>query len=186
MKFRWIEGHFTLNTESPWSLLFKHSHWWRKRSRSKFASHYTWVTNGVCEWKVDVRSTWIPTWHQMGHVSWSLGLFTKTTSWRLGLTQPGDHGTPNAYNHCFNLFYHVWGPAWIEIHWKSIWLRPGHIWLHTTLEDMWPHYMVLGVTWDNLWTLFFWALTISWSWLMGSHNLIMPFSYEFWYQFLLF
>jgi hypothetical protein len=39
-------------------------------------------TNGVCECKMDVKSTWIPTWHQMDHVSWSLGLFSKTTSWR--------------------------------------------------------------------------------------------------------
>ena len=27
-------------------------------------------------------STWIPTWHRMDHVSWSLGLFSKSTSWR--------------------------------------------------------------------------------------------------------
>ena len=32
--------------------------------------------------KMDVKSTWIPTWHQMDHVSQSLGLFSKTTSWR--------------------------------------------------------------------------------------------------------
>ena len=32
-------------------------------------------TNGVCECKMDVKSTWIPTWHQMDHVSWSLELF---------------------------------------------------------------------------------------------------------------
>jgi hypothetical protein len=32
---------------------------------------------------------------------------------------------------------------------------PGHIWLHTTLEDPWPHYMSLEVCWDNLWTLSF-------------------------------
>jgi hypothetical protein len=38
--------------------------------------------NGVCECKMDVKSTWIPTWHGMDHVSWSLGLFSKTTSWR--------------------------------------------------------------------------------------------------------
>ena len=38
-------------------------------------------------------------------------------------TKPGDHGTPNAHNRWFILFYHVWGPAWIEIHWNSIWLR---------------------------------------------------------------
>jgi hypothetical protein len=31
----------------------------------------------------------------------------------------------------------------------------GHIWLHTTLEDLWPHYMSLEVYWDGLWTLSF-------------------------------
>jgi hypothetical protein len=63
---------------------FKHAHWWGTRSRSKFASHYAWGTNGVCEWNARwmCTSTWIPTWHQMDHVSWSLGLFSKTTSWR--------------------------------------------------------------------------------------------------------
>ena len=29
---------------------------------------------------------------------------------------------------------------------------PSHIWLHTTLEGPWPHYMILEVSWDNLWT----------------------------------
>ena len=69
-------------TESPWPLHFKHSHWWKGWSRSKFASHYAWGTNGVCECKIDVKSIWIPTWHRMDHVSWSLGLFWKPTSWR--------------------------------------------------------------------------------------------------------
>ena len=32
---------------------------------------------------------------------------------------------------------------------------PGHIWLHTTLEGPWPHYMLLEVRWDRLWTLSF-------------------------------
>ena len=31
----------------------------------------------------------------------------------------------------------------------------GHIWLHTTLEGPWPHYMILKVCWDGLWTLSF-------------------------------
>ena len=73
------KGHFTHKTESLWPLHFKHSRW---RSRSKFASHYAWGTNGVCEYKMDVKSTWLPTWHQMDHVSWSVGLFSKSTSWR--------------------------------------------------------------------------------------------------------
>ena len=44
---------------------------------------------------------------------------------------------------------------------------PRHIWLHTTLEDPWPHHMILVVCWNGLWKLFFWALTISWSWLLA-------------------
>ena len=38
---------------------------------------------GVCECKmVDVKSTWIPIGHRMEHVSWLLGLFSKTSFWR--------------------------------------------------------------------------------------------------------
>ena len=36
---------------------------------------------------MDVKSTWIPTWHGMDHVGWSLGRFSKTTSWEVGLIQ---------------------------------------------------------------------------------------------------
>ena len=76
------KGHFTHETESPWPLHFKHSCWWKMWSRSKFTSHYAWGTNGICECKMDAKSTWLPKWHRMGHVSWSLGLFSKTTSRR--------------------------------------------------------------------------------------------------------
>ena len=82
-------------------------------------------------------------------------------------TKPGDHGTPNAHNRWFILFYHVWGPAWIEIHWNSIWLRArSHMTSHytwgsvTTLHDFGG---VLGRPLDT----FFWALTISWSRLLA-------------------
>ena len=71
-------------------------------------------------------------------------------------TKLGDPGTPNAHNRWFILFYHVWRPTWIEIHWNSIWLRVrSHMTSHTTLEDLWPHYMILEVSWDGLWTLSF-------------------------------
>jgi hypothetical protein len=33
------------------------------------------------------KPTWIPTWHQMDHVSRSLGLFIKTVSMEVDLTQ---------------------------------------------------------------------------------------------------
>jgi hypothetical protein len=82
-------------------------------------------------------------------------------------TKPGDHGTPNAHNYWFILFYHVRGPAWIESHWDSIWLRAwsqmashypwGSV---TTLHDFGG---VLGQPSDT----FFWSLTSSWSRLLA-------------------
>ena len=72
-------------------------------TRLRARDHYTWSTlvggNGgagpsslhttlegptecISECKMDVKSTWILTWHQMDHDSWSLGLFSKITSWR--------------------------------------------------------------------------------------------------------
>ena len=39
-------------------------------------------TGYIGECKMEVESTWIPTWHRINHVTWSLGLFSKTTSWR--------------------------------------------------------------------------------------------------------
>ena len=77
------KGHFTHETESPWLFHFKHSHWWERLSQwSKFASRYAWGSNGVCECEMDVKSEWILTWHRMDRVSRSLGLFSRTTSWR--------------------------------------------------------------------------------------------------------
>ena len=36
----------------------------------------------VSECKMDVKCQWIPIWHRLDRVSWSLGLLSKTTSWR--------------------------------------------------------------------------------------------------------
>ena len=65
-------------------------------------------TEYITECKMDVKSTWIPTWHQMDHVSWSLGLFSKPPlGGRSNNTKPGDHGTLNTHKPSFFLFYHV-------------------------------------------------------------------------------
>ena len=82
-------------------------------------------------------------------------------------TNLGDHGTPNAHNRWFVLLYQVRGSAWIAIHWNNIWLRAQHIWLHTTLEDPWPHHMMLGGVLGRPLDTFFWALTFSWSRLLA-------------------
>ena len=82
-------------------------------------------------------------------------------------TKPGDHGIPNTHNRWFIPYYHVWRPAWIDIHWNIIWLRPrSHMTSHytwgsvTTLHD-------LGGAWDTPFDTFFWALTISLSRLLA-------------------
>ena len=52
-------------------------------------------------------------------------------------TKPRDHGTVNADNCWFTLLYHVWGPAWIKIHWNSIWLKVrSHMASHYTWRSM--------------------------------------------------
>ena len=80
-------NRFTQKTEDMWPLHFKHSHGWERRSWFKCALHYAWGTNWVSECKMDVKSTWIPTWHQTNHVSWSLGIFCKNHLLEVGLTQ---------------------------------------------------------------------------------------------------
>jgi hypothetical protein len=72
----------------------------------------------------------------------------------VGLTQNRElHGSERWQPLIYSI-YHAWGPAWI---YKVIEIAfgwgPSHIWLHTTLEGLWPHYMILEVYWDGLWTL---------------------------------
>jgi hypothetical protein len=82
-------------------------------------------------------------------------------------TKPGDHGNPNAHNRWLILFYHVCGPAWIEIDWNSI-LVEGLITygftLHSRIRDhiTW-FWRCVGTTFGH----FLWALTISWSRLLA-------------------
>ena len=48
-----------------------------------------------------------------------------------------DHGTLNAHNHWFILYFHVRGSAWIEIHWNHIQLRAqSHMTSHYTWGSM--------------------------------------------------
>ena len=79
-------------------------------------------------------------------------------TWTLGgrpNTKPGDHDTPNTHNRWFILFYHVWGPTWMEIHWNNIWLRN---WSHITSHYTWGSVTTLhdfGGVLVGLWTLSF-------------------------------
>jgi hypothetical protein len=115
------KGHFTHKTMSPWPLHFKHSYWWKRQSWSKFASHYAlreqrsmWMQDGCKSLHGFLHGIkWIVFY---GHLDY----FQKPPLGSRPNTKPRDHGTPNAHNRWFILFYYVWGPAWIEIHWNSI------------------------------------------------------------------
>ena len=66
-----------------WLLHFKHSHWWKRRSWSKFGSHYVWGTNGVCECKMGCKvymDSYMPSKTSCFMV---IGLISLTTSWRI-------------------------------------------------------------------------------------------------------
>ena len=121
------------STLQPLSLL-------ERRSRSEFASHYAWGTTGVSKCKMDVKCTWILTWHQMDHVSWSLGLFLKPPLRSRPNIKLGNHGFSKSHNHWFILFYHVWGPHINRNSLKYNWLRACS---HNTSHYTWGHVTTL-------------------------------------------
>ena len=108
-----------------------------------------------------VNARWMSSLHGFMHgIEWimfhgHLDYFQKLSLGGRLITKPGDHGTMNPHNRWYSMFYHVRGPAWIEIDWNSIWLR-SHMISHytwgsvTTLHDFGD---VLGRPLDK----FFWA-----------------------------
>ena len=184
-------SHTTI--ESPWPLHCKHSHWWKRRSRSEFSSHYAWGTNIVCECKMDVKSTWITTWHWNGSclmATWTI--FKNPPLGGRPSTKPGNHGTLNAQNHWFIWYYDVWGPAWIETHLNSICLRArSHVTTHYTWGSMTTLHDFGGVLGWPLHT-FFWTLNfmvttlgscVKWSRVEGKARLdSQPKSHEYFYS----
>jgi hypothetical protein len=85
-----------------------------------------------------------------------LGYFQKPPRGGRPSTILWDHGTPNAQNWWFIMFFWCVKTGMnkniIEI---AFGWGPGHMWLHTTFEDPLPHYMILEVCLDGLWTLSF-------------------------------
>ena len=159
------KGHFTHETESPWPLHFKHSHWWKMRSRSKFASHYARGTNGVCMWLQDGCKLYMDSYMASNGscfmVTW---IAFKNQLLEVGLTQKRETmavqmlTTVDLFD--FIICENPHEQKIVEIAFNR---GPGHIRLHTTLEGLWPHYMILEVSWDDPLDTFFWALsTLPW------------------------
>ena len=116
-----------------------------------------------------VNARWMSSLHASLHgIEWimfhgHLDFFQKPPLGGRPDTKPVDHGTPNAHDDWFSLFYNMWGPAWIEIHWNSIWLRD---WSHMNSHYTWGSVTTLHDLGGMLgWPLdtFLWALTKSWS-----------------------
>ena len=124
----------------------------------------------VCECKMDVKSR-----HGFLHgIQWTmshghLDSFRKPPPGGRPNTKLWDHGTLSVRNIAFILLYHARGPFWIENHRDTIWLRA---WSHMTSHYPWGSVATLhdfggglGTTFGHI--AFFWALTISWSWLLA-------------------
>ena len=168
----------TQNREPVTIALQAHSHWWKKVELVQV--HFTlcvrdqpstWMQDG-CKVYMDfyMASKWIMFCSHLDYLK-------KPPLGGRPNTKQRDHGIRNAYNHWFILFYHVWGPAWIDINWNNIWLRPrSHMISHytwdfvTTLHDS---RSALRRPWDT----FLRALTILWSRLLacvwsGPHSIL--------------
>ena len=159
---------FTHETECPWPVHFKHSRWWKRQSWSKFAtSHYAWGTYKGCMWIQDGRKVYLDSYMASNWIMFHghLDCFQKPPLGGRPNTKPlGDHGSPNVHNCWFTLFYHVWGPAWIDFHQNSIWLRAQS---YTTSHYTW------GSVHDH--TRWFWKClgTAFGHFLLGSHNFMV-------------
>ena len=116
---------------------------------------------------MDVKFTWIPTWHWMDHVSRSLGLFSKTTSWELGLSQNRVTMALRNLTTIDSLRFIMCEDPMNRTRWNSISLRAqSYMTSHYTLGP-WPHCMLLGCVSGQPLDTFFWALTNSWSQLLA-------------------
>ena len=132
--------------------------WMDERYTHKFTSHHAWGTNGVYMWMHDGCKAYMGS-HVASNGSCFMATLTILENHLLEVTKPNtkprDPSTPKSHNHWFILFHHALGPRMNKnsLKYHSV---EGVItlWLHTTLEGPWPHYMILEVSWDVLCTLF--------------------------------
>ena len=150
------KGHFTHETESPWPLHFKHSHWWKRGSRIHV--HFTLhLRDQRSKWMQDRCKVYMDSYMASnGSCFMCTWTIFKNHILKVGLTHNREIMTLRTLT-TVGIFYYIMckNPhdyTFIEI---AFGWGPGQIWLHTTLEGPWPHYMILEVCWDSLWTLSF-------------------------------
>ena len=163
------KGHFRVDHESGslWSLHFKHSHWWKGGgSPSCFTLH---LRDQPSMWMQDGCKVYMDAYMASNGSCFMLNLTTLNNHLsKVGLTKNRETMALRTLTTVDLLYFeHFWRPTWIEIHWIVFGWGFNPIWLHTTLEGPWLHYMNLEVCWDGLLDTFVWALTISWSRLLA-------------------
>jgi hypothetical protein len=120
----------------------------KRRGWSKFTSNYAWGTKRS-KWMQDGCKAYMASNGSCFMVTW---IIFKNHFLEVGLTQYLETMTLWILS-SVGLFHFIMykDPHEQEfIGWGS-----GHIWLHTTFEDPWPHYIILGASWDGRWTLSF-------------------------------
>ena len=144
--------------------LQKHTHWWKRLSPSKFTSHYSWGTNRVCEYKMDLKvymDSYMASNGSCFMVTWTT---FKIHLLEVGLTQTRETMALRMLTTVglfyFNLCEDPHELKFIEL---AFGWGPGHVWLRTTLRSMTTLHEFGGVLGRPLLT-FFWA---------GSHNFMV-------------
>ena len=137
-----VQVFFTLRLRDQWSM-------WMQDGYKVYIDSYM-ASNGSC-----FMVTWIIFWNHLLEV---------------GVTQNQEITTLRMFTNA-DLFYIIMvlrarmnRNSLIEITFG--WGR-GHIWLHTTLENPWPYYMILEVVSRLRLDTFCWALTFAWSQLLA-------------------
>ena len=116
-------------------LHFKHSHWWNGRSRSKFASHYAWGIDRVCEWMQDGCEVYMDSYMVLnGSCFMVIWIVIKIHLLEVNPTQNQETMALRMFA-TVGLIYFIMceGRAWMKIYWNSIWLRARiHVISHYT------------------------------------------------------
>ena len=109
----------------------------------------------------------------MDQVAWSLGLFSKNHRLEVDLPQNREITALCALT-TVGLLYLSCVRICMNRHFLKWYLveGPGHIWLHTAFECLWPQYMILEMH-GTAFGHFLWARMISWSWLLDRNHCIL-------------
>ena len=151
-----VEGRFTHKIEGPWPFHFKHSHRWKKAEpvQVRITLRLKEQRSIISGCKMDVKSTWIPTWHQLDRLFHKHLDYFQNHLLEIGLIQ--NHDTM-ALRDLTTVVYLILSCTRTCMNSNSL---KEHLVeslvtydFKAILEGPWPHYMVLEVSWNDLCTL---------------------------------